>query len=301
MAEDYKNQIFVFDVGGSHIAGGLFDPDTTTIGAIHTVPLRETVTAEEFLAAFDSLGKTVAPGSVASSGVAVAIPSPFDYERGVSYMQHKYHQLYGRNLRQGLAERLACEPAKVHFLNDAAAFLMGELYQGAAVGVHRAIGITLGTGVGSAFGVDGEIVVTGCGVPVGGEIWNLPYCDSSVENFISTRSIRRRYEQLAGKRVEVREIANLGFEHAPTRQTFEDFGSELGNVLRNICLEFAPRRIVLGGGISRAAPLFLPAAEKELAHPGIQLRVSDLFERAPLIGAGVRWMRNNLKWQAKQA
>jgi hypothetical protein len=46
---------------------------------------------------------------------------------------------------------------------------------------------------------------------------------------------------------------------------------------------------VLGGGISRAAGLFLPAAERELVDLNIQLRVSDLLERATLIGAGVNW------------
>ena len=45
----------------------------------------------------------------------------------------------------------------------------------------RSVGLTLGTGVGSAFAVDGKIVGKGRGVPPGGEIWDLPYRESIVE------------------------------------------------------------------------------------------------------------------------
>jgi glucokinase len=260
-----------------------------SLGTLGTLPVLETGCTADFFAAFESLARTMLPATVALSGVAVAIPNPFDYDCGVSYMQHKYQQLYGNDLRQELARRLGCDPVRVHFLNDAAAFLIGELYQGAATGAHRAMGIALGTGLGSAFAVDDKIVVHGRGVPPGGEIWNLPYRESIIENFISTLAIQRLYQELTGIHAQVREIAALAAEQQQARQTFECFGSELGKVLRHICLAFAPERIVFGGGISRAAEFFLPAAEKELADLSIQLRVSDLFERAPLIGAGVSW------------
>jgi glucokinase len=292
LSQDCSSQILVFDVGGSHIASSLFDPGHMTIGRIHSLPVRETGTAEEFFDAFESLAKMMLPDSAPRSGVAVAIPNPFDYEHGISYMRHKYRLLYGNDLRKGLGEKLGCDPTRVHFLNDAAAFLIGEISYGAAIGVSRAVGIALGTGVGSAFAVDGKIVVTGRGIPPDGEIWDLPYGNSTVENLISTRSIQKRYEQLTGTCAEVRDIAALGIKDPNVRQTFEAFGKELGEVLRHTCAEFAPQRIVLGGGISRAAGLFLAAAEGELADLDIHLRVSDLLERAPLIGAGVRW-----KWR----
>jgi glucokinase len=301
LSEDCSSPILVFDVGGSHIAASLFHAGNMTIGGLHSLSVRERGTPEEFLAALEALAKVMLPASAPRSGVAVAIPNPFDYERGVSYMRHKYRELYGNDLRRALGEKLGCDPTRVRFLNDAAAFLIGELSQGAAIGVSRAVGIVLGTGVGSAFAVDGEIVVTGHGVPLDGEIWNLPYRNSTVENLISTRSIQRRYEQLTGICAEVRDIAALGIENPRVRQTFEAFGKELGEVLRNTCVEFAPQRIVLGGGISRAAELFLAAAEKELADPDIQFRVTNLFERAPLIGAGVSWTRNYVSEKVHQS
>jgi glucokinase len=204
-------------------------------------------------------------------------------------MQHKYQELYGMDLRQELSRRLGCNPARICFLNDAAAFLTGELHQGAAEGVHHVIGITLGTGVGSAFAINGKIVESGEGVPVGGEIWNIAYQNSVVENFISTRAIVRTYEQLGGKSADVREIAGRAGEDPKARQSFERFGTDLGKILRDLCSGFHPQRIVLGGGISRAAELFLPTAERELAGAGIPLIVSTLLDRAPLIGAGIHW------------
>jgi predicted NBD/HSP70 family sugar kinase len=50
---------------------------------------------------------------------------------------------------------------------------------------------------------------------------------------------------------------------------------------------FAPEVIVLGGGISRAAHLFLPAAQSELADSGLRLLVSELQDSAPLVGCAV--------------
>ena len=279
--------LLVFDVGGSHIAGGLFHADQTTVDSVHSLPVRESGSADEFFATFESLKTMILPTTPSSCGVAVAIPNPFDYERGISYMQHKYKDLYGKNVRGGLAHRLGCDPCRVHFLNDAAAFLLGELCHGAAAGARRAIGITLGTGVGSAFAVDGKIVTAGIGVPAGGEIWNVRYRNGVVEDFISTRSIQGKYEQLAGIRAQVREIASR--DEALARQTFDGFGKELGRVLREVCLGFAPDRIVLGGGISHAAQVFLRIAEEELAAPEVQLWVSQLFEQAPLLGAGASW------------
>jgi glucokinase len=294
LSEDCNNPILVFDVGGSHIAASVFSLMGMTLGPLSTVPVTGSASLAEFLGALESLTKRVLPAPVSPDGVAIAMPNPFDADRGVSYMKHKYQQLYGIALRPGLAERLKCDPDRIHFLNDAAAFLIGELAQGAATGVCRSVGITLGTGVGSAFAVDGKIVGKGRGVPPGGEIWDLPYRDSIVEDVISTSAIQRMYERLTGMRAEVRQIASLGSEHPQVRPTFERFGTELGKVLRCTCLEFGPERIVVGGGISRSARLFLPSAENELADTGMQLRVSELFERAPLIGAGVSWKQRDM-------
>ena len=295
MAEVSGNKILVFDVGGSHVTASLFDQGRMKVAELRRIPLNESGSEADFLTAFATLADTIFPPPAYRAGVAIAIPNPFDYKAGISFMRHKYRYLYGKDLRSSLAERLRCDSVRVHFLNDAAAFLLGEMSGGVAAGVDRAIGITLGTGIGSAFAVGGKIVTSGVGVPAKGEIWDLPYRGRTVEDFTSTRSIQRLYEQRTAIHAEVRDIAALGSGDSTVREIFETFGRELGGVLRELCLEFAPQTIVLGGGISRAADLFLSTAEKELAEPSVQLLISTLFERAPLIGAGISWSAQALQ------
>lgn len=285
--------ILVFDVGGSHMAASLFDPRSRSIGTVRDLRVLPDGEPERFFTTFESLVGITLPAPAAAAGFAIAIPNPFDYERGISHMQHKFQSLYRMDLRRELSQRLSCPPEQIHFLNDAAASLIGEMQQGGAVGAKRAIGITLGTGVGSAFAIDGKIVAEGQGVPSGGEIWNQSYRDGIVEDFISTQAIQRIFEELTGKSSEVRDIASSAAHRQEARQTFERFGAELGKVLRQTCITFAPERIVVGGGIARAADHFLAPAKEQLGDFQDRLFVSELFERAPLIGAGVSWMNRN--------
>lgn len=285
--------IVVFDVGGSHIAAALFNTEDKVLHSFKTSPVISSVPADQVLDVFGRLAHEVSAGEKCA-GLGVAMPAPFDYEAGVSYMEHKYRSLYGVSLRKELAHRTGCEASRIHFFNDADSFLAGELASGAAVGSRRTVGITLGTGVGSAFAVNGEIVTSGAGVPPGGEIWNFPYQGGIVEDVISTRTLQSLYEKKTGSRKDVREIAGEVASDAAARETFEQFGHDLGKALRAICGEFKPDRIVLGGGIARSALLFLPFAEKEVAGLPFTLKVSELDHRAPLIGVGISWIRQHL-------
>ena len=217
------------------------------------------------------------------------MPFPFDCEAGVSLMQHKLTPLYGRNLRTALAARFGWPPSRLRFLKDASAYLLGELAAGSAKGSSRAVCITLGTGIGCAFGVDGRSVTSGEGVPPEGEIWNLPYAGATVEDLISTRAIRGAYLARTGRDVEVAEIASVAESDADARAVFEEFGTHLGEVLRDVIAPFRPDRVVLGGGIAHGAPLFLPATEREVAGLGFGVVISALFDRAPLAGAAHYW------------
>lgn len=284
--------IFVFDVGGSHIAASVFDPHSRTIGSIRDLQLLPDAEPETFFKTFESLIAAIAAPAT-PLGISIAIPSPFDYEHGISQMRHKFQSLYGKDLRRELSRRFGCPPDKIHFLNDAAASLIGELHQEGAASAKRAIGITLGTGVGSAFAVERRIVVEGPGVPAGGEIWNQAYREGIVEDYVSTPAIQRTFEDLTGKRLQVCEIAAAAPHRREAQEAFEKFGRELGSVLRRVSAAFAPDRIVLGGGIARAASHFLAAAKAEMGDFQDRLFVSELFERAPLLGAGLSWLNRS--------
>ena len=47
--------------------------------------------------------------------------------------------------------------------------------------------------------------------------------------------------------------------------------------------------IVLGGGISRSPQWFLPATQAQIRDLRLDLRISSLQDRAPLMGCGFAW------------
>ena len=290
MASEMNSCVLAYDVGGSHISAAVCFAGDFQLGPVTKAGLPDQQSSDAFFDVLHALGIKAADGVGAPVGAEIAMPGPFDYAEGISWMQHKFQYLYGINLGQAVAKRFGWQPSQVRFLNDAAAYLWGEVGAGAARDVPRAVGIALGTGVGSAFAVNGRVVTDGRGVPPGGEIWNIPYEGGIVEDLISTRALQQSYTKRTGKEREVASIAHYaaGGEVAAA-DVFTEFGTHLGQAIRHLMSEFSPDVVVLGGGISRSAFLFLPAAMNELKGLNIQLRVSKLGDDAPLVGAGVAW------------
>ena len=327
--------ILVYDVGGSHISAALCSAQDYSLHGITSAPLPaapegEPAAGHFSAASFGRLIHTLAESASRTAnipfetivGASLAMPGPFDYANGISKMQHKLVGLYNVDLKSALAARFHWQPDQVRFVNDAAAFLLGEVGAGAAKGYSRAIGITLGTGIGCAFAVDGHIAIPSDqpngdpGVPPGGEIWNLPYNGATVEDFVSTRYLRAQYQQISGLEADVSAIADTAKDgqpsqpcpdelppvstppspedpylaHCRARRSFENFGRHLGLALNQHAAAFHPDVIVLGGGISRASALFLPSTRKALA-PGFapRIAISSLMDHAALAGAGVHW------------
>lgn len=281
--------VLVYDVGGSHIAAAVFDGASCRILGEASAGYPSEQTTDTFLNVLHSLGATAMQGVPGVVGACLAMPGPFDYDAGISRMQHKLAYLYGFDLRHALAAHFGWAPSAVCFLNDADAFLSGEIAAGAARGVSRVVGITLGTGVGSAFAVDGHIVRDGAGVPPGGEMWNVPYQGGIVEDQISTRALQKSYHELTGRESEVAAIAGSALQDPVAGEVFSAFGRTLGVALRNVLDGFRPQAIVLGGGIARSSHLFLPAAQATIGDFA-ELRISTLRDHAPLVGAGAAWL-----------
>jgi glucokinase len=292
MTNGNQNAVLVYDVGGSHVAAAVCRQADLYLGPIVSAPHPAEQTGDAFVGVLFSLAARAANGVAVLPGAAVAMPGPFDYAAGISHARHKLPYLYGVDLRRALAQRFGWQPGQVRFLNDAAAYLLGEIGAGAARGAARAVGVTLGTGVGASFAVDGRVVREGPGVPPGGEIWDQPYEGGIVEDAISSRTIQANYQRRTGTLRTVAEIAASAPADQDAMHVFADYGRHLGRALRLTLAPFAPDAVVLGGSISHSAQLFLPAAERELQGLSFRLQVSTLFDRAPLIGAGLEWFRN---------
>ena len=161
MAYLVDGRVLAFDIGGSHVAAAVCTGSDFRLGPVASAPHPAEHSSAAFLDLLSGLGMKARTGHDGNMGAMLAVPNPFDLETGVSRMRHKLPYLYGIDLRQALAARFGLQPAQVRFLNDADAYLLGEVGAGAARGFKRAIGLTLGTGIGSAFAVDGRLLVKG--------------------------------------------------------------------------------------------------------------------------------------------
>jgi predicted NBD/HSP70 family sugar kinase len=288
--------VLAYDIGGSHATAGIVDCSSLSVSCVRSHALDSDGPAESILAALLALGEEAIAESgrlgTHPSAIALAVPGPFDYEHGISLLRHKYSSLYEMNLQRELGIRFCMNDRMIVFLNDAQAFLLGENHAGAAKGVTRSVGLTLGTGIGSAFSIGGEIVENRHSVPPGGEIYCLPWGDGTVEDAISTRAIQERYRQLTGKTKTVKGICSVASDDSDAMSVMREFGSNLGLVIRDFCMAFCPEAVVLGGEISRSAHLFLADASSSAGEAdGDLLRVCKLFKDAPLVGSAVRCMK----------
>ena len=280
----------MYDVGGSHISAAVCFRQGYRLGPVVRANLPSEQTSAAFVEVLHSLGQQASEGVEGIEGAELAMPGPFDYEKGISWIKHKMAYLYGVNVSEVVAARFGWRATQVRFVNDAGAYLLGEVGAGAARGVMRVVCLTLGTGLGSGFAVDGQKVTEGKGVPSGGEIWNAPYEGGIAEDQISTRALQKAYQQRKGQEREVASIAHYAIGGEPeATAVFEEFGKTLGVAIKRLLADFAPNVVVLGGGISRSAHLFLGPAKAELEGTGIELRIAELGDNAPLAGAGVAW------------
>ena len=177
-------------------------------------------------------------------------------------MKHKFSSIYGLNLKTELISRLNLKKAlPIQFENDAWVFLRGETWRGAARGYNRIVGLTIGTGLGSAFMVGDEIVTKGPGIPADAWIGGLPYNDGIVEDRVSRRGIIARYRELVGNTYsgeDVKEIALKGLKNGDKNslKVFREIGIILAEVLTPILSDFRAECLVFGGQISKSFSLF---------------------------------------------
>jgi glucokinase len=274
------------DVGGTHITGARVDVASAAVEPESRlrVSLSPSGTRSELLGAIVRVATAVAQTDVRRLGVAV--PGPFDYTNGVSRIAHKLSALYGVDLRSELTAALRLESDDaVRFLNDAEAFLVGEWWAGAARGHARTVGITLGTGLGSAFMEDGRIVH---GVCPNGALYELQFRDAPVEQTISSRGLLALYASSAHEWIDVEGVASRAAAGQPTaRRAFAELGRALGEFLAPWLRSFEASCLVFGGSIARSWQLIEPSLLAELA-PIESLRsvtVARHLDDAPLLGA----------------
>ncbi len=278
------------DVGGTHVTAARVD---VTAGAVEPgsglrLSLPSSGTRSELLGAISRAATAIARPDVWRVGVAV--PGPFDYSTGVSKIAHKLQGFYGLDLRAELCGALGLRDGEaVRFLNDAEAFLLGEWWAGAARGHARAVGITLGTGLGSAFMEDGRIVSAGQGIPPRGALYELPFRGAPVEHTISSRGLLALYASPPEAQIDVEDVASRAMAgENSARRAFEELGRALGEFLVPWLRTFEPGCLVVGGSIARSWNLIERSllAELDPIESLASVTVAEHLDDAALLGAG---------------
>jgi len=284
------------DVGGSHISSAAYSADEKRFlpQTLAESKVDNKKPADEIILTWaKTISETIEKAKPHEiRGVGFAMPGPFDYFNGIALFQqmtNKYENLYGVNV--------ACEISKalgfgahipVRFINDAAAFAIGESIAGSAAAMSRCLAITLGTGFGSCFIKDQIPVVSGDTVPPDGMVYHLPFENGVADDYFSTRGLLGRYFEQTGAHLPgVRELAEKAPYDALAQELFCDFGTKLGIFLKPWVLKFGVQVIVIGGNISNAYDLFGDSMMEIYAESGINLsiKISELNEMASMIGA----------------
>ena len=247
-----ESVVSVMDVGGTHVSAANVDLDTRSIlpGQSARLPLDSHAGVEEFVAAL--VGCAARLPTRPGRRWSIALPGPFDYEQGIARYAgvDKFDALYGFDLRGALAARIP-DAGPIGFHNDADAFGLGEWWVGAARGRRRVAGITLGTGVGSAFVEDGRALHEGPGLPPYGRINELNYQGKPLEQTVSRQALRQAYAKASADPVDVREIAERARQgDRAAAAVFDQAFRPLGHVLAPIFAAFEPEMLVIGGSIA---------------------------------------------------
>jgi len=281
-----SNIVIGADIGGSHITAAPVDVVRRQL--IHNSLIRQTVLPRASVA--ELLGTWAeaishAMHGIDTSQVCVSMPGPFHYDEGICLIrdQNKYPGLYGVNVKEELAKLLGIASTSVYLRNDAACFLEGEVFCGSLRGYNKSIGVTLGTGLGSA--------VYQNGVAVSADLWNMPFENGIAEDFLCTRWFVKQFYTLSGVTVEgVKELCEYAETDSRVNDIFNDFGTHLGMFLNRFIERFQPQAVVIGGNISKAFMLFSEALHTAL-QPGSAVPVftSVMGEHAALIGAAGSW------------
>jgi glucokinase len=294
------------DIGGSHITSAAVDllSDKVLKDTISERPVDNKGAAQAIIKEWsDSLKSTLSRVPVEEiSGIGFAMPSPFDYVKGISYIRgvEKYENLYGVNIREAILENLNNE-LEVRFINDASAFAVGEASAGEAKGYSRSVSVTFGTGFGSAFISDRLPVVDSNEVPKNGCVFHIPYKNGIVDDYFSTRWFLKRYKEINGEELSgVKELVERVDRDEVARDLFHEFGDNAAEFLAPWLNRFKAEILVIGGNISFAWSYFGDVFTERLNSEGCNCKVtiSKLKEEAAI--AGSAYLFNRDFWEAVQ-
>lgn len=301
-----QDTVLAIDVGGTKLAAALVNGDWAVRGA-RSVPTPATTDAEALFDTLAGLCGAVLAATPDARPVAIGVGcgGPMNCFAGcVSPLNIPAWRDFP--LRDRLAERFGL-PTLVD--NDAKAYALGEHRVGQGRGARGLLGMVVSTGVGGGIVLDGRLIHGAHGnaghvghviaVPGG----RLCACGARgcVEAIASGPSIVRQAAEAieVGRSTTLRRYPTTPDVATAARsgdalalEIFCDVGLALARGIAAAAALIDLDRVVIGGGVSVAADLFLPALRAELDAcarldftRGLEVRISRLVVEASLVGA----------------
>ena len=286
-----SNRIVLLDVGGTFIKSALGVAGKGALeGTFMCTPISSAGTAEEITSAFceavsGQIRRAEQEGYEVKA-VCAAIPGPFDYEKGVFLMKHKFAAVYGLSFRQILGDVITPD-TRLAFVHDVNGALLGALTSDPSLREGNVAMITLGTGLGFTHAVDGQVQKSETGSPARG-LWNAPYEDGILEDYVSRRAILRMYAELGGKLAEGEDVKEISLRarsgEKEAEGAFNMMGCHLAAGSSQLIAELDIRKIIFGGQISRSFDLIEKSLREGLPEQ-VEVGVSADIEGLVLVGA----------------
>jgi glucokinase len=278
------------DVGGTKVAVAAVEGAEARHAVEHPTVLDST---EGLLEGIESAIQEVAAEAGAPDAIGIGVPSQVEWETG-TVLASVNIPLAGIPLRTELSRRL---DVPVYVDNDASCAALGEAH---AIRATELVMLTLGTGVGGGIVTGGRIFRGAHGL--GGELGHVvveadgPECPGGgchsrgcLEALCSGTALERA-SGMKGR--EVVQAARDG--DAGAQAHLDRLGRYLGIGISNVVNAFQPEIVVIGGGLSAAADLFLETAVAEAGSRALPalwertiVQVAQAGNAAGVIGAGL--------------
>lgn len=285
-----NSQVIGIDLGGTAIKLGRFSRDGSCLQSL-TVPTPQPATPEAVFAVMVDAIAQLDPDHQAIA-IGVGTPGPADAMGRIAQIAINLPGWQNVPLADWLEAKIG-KPTIIE--NDANCAGVAEAWLGAGRQFQNFILLTLGTGVGGAIILNGNLFVGHQGAA--GELGLItlqpdgPMCKSgnqgSLEQYTSIKAIRR----LTGKEpAELGMLAQAGDVKALA--FWQEYGKYLGIGLTSLIYVLTPEAVIIGGGVSASFEFFLPALKAEIeqrvmptSRAGLHILPAQLGNAAGMVGA----------------
>jgi glucokinase len=304
------------DLGGTNIRAGLTDREGRIVREVRRPSLAEESPQTTLANVQDAVREVMAQHGVVAEqavGIGIGLPGIMDSETGVVFWSPNFPSWRDVAVPPAVGDPLGLP---TYILNDARCAALGELQFGAGRGARHMVMITLGTGIGGAFVVDGRLLLGPNGSI--GEVGHQtidpsgPRCGCGnfgcweqfcARDAIIERALRRIQRGEATSLVEgsepgevtparIAQVATAGDPLAVA--VMEETAFYVGVGVANLINMLNPEVFVIGGGIAQAGEvLFAPMRRTVRARAvALQQRTArivsaELGDNAGVIGAVV--------------